>query len=173
MDGFIHVVRCFTDVNVPHPGGSIDPQRDVVTMESELLLNDLIAVERKLERLAEERHKGGTDRTLNERQTAVFERLQSLLSNEIPLREVEISHDEDRLLSGFGLLSRKPILVLLILGEGQPAPQLTLLHSCPLVALQGKLEMEIAQLSQEDAAVFMKEYGIEELFEGVLDQHVL
>src|SRR5512146_3293252 len=51
MDGFIHVVRCFTDENVPHPQGSVDPGRDLAAMESELVLNDLIAVERKLERL--------------------------------------------------------------------------------------------------------------------------
>ncbi|PJH75436.1 MAG: redox-regulated ATPase YchF, partial [Anaerolineae bacterium CG_4_9_14_0_8_um_filter_58_9] len=65
MDGLIHVVRCFENVNVPHPSGSVDPARDVTEMDSELLLNDLIAVERKLERLTEERKKGGTDKVLN------------------------------------------------------------------------------------------------------------
>src|SRR5512146_1277590 len=58
MDGFLLVVRGFTDENVPHPAGSVDPQRDVNSMLSELLLNDLIAVERKLERLVDERKKG-------------------------------------------------------------------------------------------------------------------
>ncbi len=72
MDGFILVVRAFTDDNVPHPAGSVDAKRDVDTMLSELLLNDLIAVERKLERLIEERKKGGTDKVLNERQTVLF-----------------------------------------------------------------------------------------------------
>jgi ribosome-binding ATPase YchF (GTP1/OBG family) len=51
MDGFIHVVRCFENPSVPHPAGSVDPQRDLETVDSELLLNDLIMVERKLERL--------------------------------------------------------------------------------------------------------------------------
>ena len=74
MDGFILVVRAFDDDNVPHPAGSVDAQRDVDTMLSELLLNDLIAVERKLERLIEERKKGGTDKVLNERQTVLFTR---------------------------------------------------------------------------------------------------
>ena len=58
MDGFIQVVRCFEDDAVPHPAGSIDPVRDIASMESELILNDLISVERKLERLAEEKKKG-------------------------------------------------------------------------------------------------------------------
>src|SRR5512135_1214918 len=55
MDGFLLVVRAFPDENVPHPAGSVDPVRDVNSMLSELLLNDLIAVERKIERLTEER----------------------------------------------------------------------------------------------------------------------
>ncbi|HXF86068.1 MAG TPA: redox-regulated ATPase YchF [Anaerolineales bacterium] len=161
MDGFLLVVRCFLDENVPHPLGSVDPKRDVEMMLSELLLNDLIAIERKLERLKEERKKGGTDKTLNERQTALFTRLHEALNNNIPLRNVELSPEEQKELSSFGLLTRKPVLVVFNLGEGQSAPQIEL--DVPSVALQGKLEMEIAQLSAEDAAVFMQEYGIEEL----------
>ncbi len=80
MDGLIHVVRCFDDGNVPHPSGSVDPARDIAAMDGELLLNDLIAVERKLERLVEERKKGGTDKVINERQTALFTRLHEILS---------------------------------------------------------------------------------------------
>jgi len=163
MDGLIHVVRCFENVNVPHPSGSVDPARDVTEMDSELLLNDLIAVERKLERLTEERKKGGTDKVLNERQTALFQRLHETLSSETPLRLSTISTEEDKLLSGFGLLTRKPLLLLLNLGEGQAAPEVKPAHSCPVVSLQGKLEMEIAQLPPEDAALFMQEYGIQEL----------
>ena len=163
MDGLIHVVRCFENVNVPHPSGSVDPARDVTEMDSELLLNDLIAVERKLERLTEERKKGGADKILNERQTALFQRLHETLSSETPLRLSTISTEEDKLLSGFGLLTRKPLLLLLNLGEGQAAPEVKPAHSCPVVSLQGKLEMEIAQLPPEDAALFMQEYGIQEL----------
>jgi GTP-binding protein YchF len=163
MDGLIHVVRCFPDENVPHPSGSVDPARDIAGMDGELLLNDLIAVERKLERLVEERKKGGTDKVLNERQTALFTRLHEILSAEKPLRGTDISTDEERLLSGFGLLTRKPLLVLLNLGEGQAAPDLEGVTTCPVIALQGKLEMEIAQLPADDAAVFMQEYGILEL----------
>ena len=123
MDGLIHVVRCFEDGNVPHPSGSVDPARDITAMDGELLLNDLIAVERKLERLVEERKKGGTDKVLNERQTALFTRLHEILSAEKPLRGVEISAEEEKFLSGFGLLTRKPLLVLLNLGEGQAEPE--------------------------------------------------
>jgi GTP-binding protein YchF len=164
MDGFLHVARCFADENVPHPSGSVDAARDIGAMDAELLLNDLIAVERKLERLAEERKKGGTDKVVNERQTALFTRLHEILSAEKPLRGVTISAEEEKHLSGFGLLTRKPLLVLLNAGEGQPLAELEAgVKGHPAVAMQGKLEMEIAQLPSEDAALFMQEYGIEEL----------
>lgn len=163
MDGLIHVVRCFENENVPHPSGSVVPVRDIAAMDSELLLNDLIAVERKLERLVEERKKGGTDKVQNERQTVLFTRLHEILSAEKPLRGVEISAEEEKFLSGFGLLTRKPLLVLLNLEEGQTAPDVGKVTSCPVIALQGKLEMEIAQLLPDDAILFMQEYGITEL----------
>jgi len=161
MDAFIHVVRCFASDLVPHATGSVDPARDVDTMLSELLLNDLVAVERKLERLADERRKGSSDRTVVERQIALFERLQATLSENEPLRSIEFTPDELRELSSYGLLTRKPILTVFNLGEGQEAPSIALDHES--VALQGKLEMELAQLPNEDAAMFMEEYGIQEL----------
>lgn len=160
MEAFIHVVRCFADENVPHPSGSVDPARDAESMETELLLNDLVAVERKLEKLVDERRKGGTDKALNARQSELFERLHKTLSDNKPLRTMEFNHEEQRELASYGLLTRKPILTVFNLGEGQSAPDVKLDHES--VAMQGKLEMEIGQLPPEDAAVFMQEYGIEE-----------
>ena len=161
MDGLILIVRGFLNDNVMHPNGSIDPVRDVDSMLGELLLNDLIAVERKLEKLTDERKKGGTDKTVNARQTELFEKLHKTLSDNKPLRSMQFTNDELKELSSFGLLTRKQILTVFNMGEGQTAPEIKLDH--PSVALMGKLEMEIAQLSPEDAAVFMKEYGIQEL----------
>jgi hypothetical protein len=161
MEGLILVVRGFTDENVMHPSGSVDPLRDVNSMLTELLLNDLIAVERKLEKLIEERKKGGTDKTINARQTELFEKMNKTLSDDKPLRSMEFTNEEQKELSSFGLLTRKPILTVFNMGEGQSAPDATLDH--PSVSLMGKLEMEIAQLSAEDASVFMEEYGIQEL----------
>jgi GTP-binding protein YchF len=164
MDGFIHVVRVFEDENVAHPAGSVDPQRDIVTMDSEFLLNDLIAVERKLERLAEERKKGaGRDKSAIEREIVLFERMQDALNQEIPLRNVELTDEEEKAFSGFGFLTRKPILIVLNLSEGQRAPEIDYPHRrSQVVALQGKLEMDIAQLPPEEMELFLEEYGIEE-----------
>jgi ribosome-binding ATPase len=165
MDGLVHVVRSFEDENVPHPSGSVNPLRDIATMDSELLLNDMIAVERKLERLAEERKKGGgREKAVIERETSLFERFRDTLSKETPLREIELTAEDEKTLSGFGFLTRKPMLVLLNLHEGQELPPLEYSHPrSNLADLQGKLEMEIAQLSAEDAELFMAEYGITEL----------
>jgi ribosome-binding ATPase len=163
MDGFVHVVRCFDDPSVPHPSGSVDPARDLASMDAELLLNDLIAVERKLERLGEERRKGGgRERAVIERELALFERFHQVLTAEKPLRSEQVSAEEEKALSGFGFLTRKPVLVLLNLGEGQPAPPID--YDQPgvqMLSLQGKLEMEIAQLDAAEAQEFMAEYGIE------------
>ena len=161
MDGFILIVRSFENDLVMHPNGSVDAKRDVESMLSELLLNDLIAVERKLEKLTEERKKGGTDKALNEKQTVLFTRLHEALNKDTPLRKLDYTHEEIKELASFGLLSRKPVLVVFNLSEGQAAPTMEL--DVPSVALMGKLEMEIAQLSPEDAEVFMQEYGIKEL----------
>jgi GTP-binding protein YchF len=165
MDGLLHVVRCFDDPSVPHPSGTIDALRDIANMDAELLLNDLIAVERKLERLSEERKKGaGREKAVVEREFTLFMYILDVLNKEKPLREIEITAEDEKALAGFGFLTRKPLLVLLNLAEGQAPPAFE--STRPLVgvvALQGKLEMDIAQLPPEDAELFMAEYGIAEL----------
>jgi GTP-binding protein YchF len=164
MDGFIHVVRSFIDENVPHINETIDPARDLAAMDAEFILNDLIAVERKLERLEEETKKGvGREKTLVEREIVLFEKFKNTLTAEIPLRDIEIDSEEIKLMAGFGFLSRKPVLVVFNLAEGQAAPVIEYKHKHSVfVPLQAKLEMDIAQLPAEEALVFLKEYGIEE-----------
>jgi GTP-binding protein YchF len=164
MDGFLHVIRVFEEETVAHPSGSIDPQRDISAMDSEFILNDLIAVERKLERLVEERKKGaGRDKATIEREVVLFERLHETLEQEIPLRDVDISEEEEKALSGFGFLSRKPVLIVLNLSEGQQPPEIDYPHKhSQIVALQGKLEMDIAQLPPDEMEMFLQEYNIEE-----------
>jgi GTP-binding protein YchF len=164
MDGFLHVVRCFDDPGVPHLSGGVEPERDIAAMDAEMLLNDLIAVERKIERLEDERRKGGgRSKSEIEREIDLFDKMQTALSAEQPLRDIDFSADEKHILSGFGLLTAKPILILFNLGDGQQVPELGYPHSgSAITSLQGKLEMEIAQLPPEEAGVFLQEFGIEE-----------
>jgi GTP-binding protein YchF len=164
MDGFIHVVRFFENDNVMAPGDSINPQRDITAMDSEFILNDLIAVERKLERLTEEKKKGaGREKAIIDREHDLFVRLQAALSDEKPLRDLPLSAEDEKILSGFGFLSRKPLLLVLNLSEGQSAPQVSYQHKhSQMVDLQCKLEMDIAQLPPDEAEVFLQEYNISE-----------
>ena len=159
MDGFLHVVRAFEDENVPHLDDSIDPRRDLSTLDAEFLLTDLITVENRMARLQEEMDRG-KNRADNAKQFAVFERLQEALENEVSLRDLEYSDFEQNIMRGFGFLTLKPKLMLVNMGD-QLEPVEKYLDGYG-VAIQGQLEAEIAQLDPDEAAMFMEEYGIEE-----------
>jgi GTP-binding protein YchF len=162
IDGIIHVVRAFEDENVPHVLESVDPQRDINALETEFLLNDLMVAERRLERLSEEYQKGARDRSEIDRERTLFERLLETLNEEKPLRCLSFSPEEERLLSGFGLISRKSLLIVINMTEDHrelkvDVPQ----EGVDSICLQGKIEMEINQLPHEEAQIFLDEYGIE------------
>jgi hypothetical protein len=165
MDGFIHVVRAFTNPSVPHSAGGVDPHRDLSTMETDLILNDLILVERKLQRLEEERQRGGIgrDKALVQRETELFEKLQALLSDEIPLRNESFNEEEEKMLSSYGLLSRKPQLIVINQSEEQNPIDVDMpFANTQVICIPAKLEMDIAQLPADEAEIFLQEYGIEE-----------
>ena len=165
-DAFLHVVRSFANDLVPHPLVSFDAARDVQALDDELLLNDLLVVERRLEKLGDERRKGaGRDKAEIEREHELFTRLHTMLNNGAALRTLQLSAEEERTLSGFGLLTRKPLLVVLNTGDdsgsgdGQIPAGVAASHR--VVALQCKLEMEIAQLAPDEAVLFLAEYGLQ------------
>ncbi len=168
----VHVVRAFDDPAVPHPEGSIDPLRDIATIDLELLFVDLAMVDKRLQRIRQMIPKlRGPERELHEREGAVLERLHRALTDGTPIRALELEPDEEKLLRGFGFLTQKPLLILLNLGEERLAESEALLAavsrqvSGPRVAVEalpGKLEAELAQLPPGDAAAFMQELGISE-----------
>jgi GTP-binding protein YchF len=164
MDGFLHVIRAFDDPNVPHPEETLAPQRDLDILDTELLLTDLIGVENRIQRLKEEMGKG-KDRAASAREQDLFERLHAGLEAERPLRDLDLTQAERDSLRSYAFLTLKPKLVLLNLGdEAQPAEKLIQVKGSDTAALaiQGKLEMEIAQLAPDEATEFMSEYGITE-----------
>ncbi len=167
VDGFLHVVRAFEHPAVPHPQGSLDPQRDLAIIEGEFLLLDLITVEKRLERLRDEWNKiKGDARRQNEVETALMERLHAHLEREQPLRTLgDLGEEELKLVRGYGLLTLKPVLVVVNTGEEAPPPDSLVRVAGPrmaLVGLRGEIEAEIAQLPPEDRAEFLAEYGIAE-----------
>ncbi|MCX2727222.1 redox-regulated ATPase YchF [Thermomicrobium sp. 4228-Ro] len=168
----VHVVRAFDDPAVPHPEGSVDPLRDIATIDMELLFADLAMVEKRLQRIRAMIPKlRGAEREAHEREGAVLERLHRALSDGTPLRAVELDPDEERLLRGFGFLTQKPLLILLNLGEDRLSEAESSLAAVServagpgvaVEALPGKLEAELAQLAPEEAVIFMQELGISE-----------
>jgi GTP-binding protein YchF len=164
MDGFVQVVRCFDDSNISHPNGSVDPARDLAALHTEMLLNDLIIVERRLERLQDEMAKNGSrDKAQAAAEIELFERLKTALVDEKPVRALDFSQEEKKQLSGFGFLTQKPMLLLFNNSDGTTAPCIDIPGGpCEIVALQGKLEMDIAQLPEDEKAMFLVEYGIDQ-----------
>ncbi len=164
MDGFLHVVRVFEDPSVPHPEDTLDPRRDLDILDGEFALADLITVENRKTRLKEEMQRG-KDRAANARELELFERLQICLEDGRPLRDLDLNPAEREGLKGYTFLTMKPKLVLLNAGEvAAPAESLVKVEGrdTAVLSIQGRLEMEIAQLEPAEAAEFMAEYGIRE-----------
>src|SRR5512147_1112447 len=163
LDAFVLVIRAFDDPSVPHDG-PIDPAADLATLDTEFLLNDMGAVERRYEKIVESIGKGGKDRDLALKEKGLFERLKEHLDQEQPLRDMDLTPEEIQLTRGYGFLSIKPVLIIINIGDESTPPTLEYTHQkSALVALRGRLEREIAELSPEDAPLFMEEYGITEL----------
>jgi GTP-binding protein YchF len=164
MDGFIHIVRTFESEKMPHPEGSVDPQRDLETLDAEFLLADLMLVENRLGRIAEEMQRG-KDRATLSKEAELFERLRTALEQETPLRDIALTPAEEHALRGYGFLTRKPVLILVNTGD-EPRAAEEFVHSShqrsALAAIQGRLELELAQLDPEEAALFREEFGVTE-----------
>ena len=174
VDALVHVIHAFDDPAAPHPLESIDPGRDIHIVETELLLGDLGVVEKRIERLREDIAKS-RNRAESEKELKVMARLLAHLESEQPLRSLELTDEDTRLLRGFTFLTAKPMIVAFNLGEGQALtpkmlPGFTVderdgvlrVDGNPAIAFQGKLEEEIAQLPDDEVAEFCAAMGIDE-----------
>jgi GTP-binding protein YchF len=168
-DALLHVVRAFEDPTVPHEEGNVDPMRDIAIVDTELLLSDLIIVERRIERLQDGLKKGGDRqaRAASEGELLLFLRLLETLNYDTPLRDMDLTPAEMKMLRNFGLLTLKPTLIVLNIGDGSSEAALGLVSSyrhrhSTIAFLQGRIEMELAQMPPEEAEEFLAAYGIEE-----------
>src|SRR5262245_19602994 len=169
-DALLHVVRAFENPAVPHPDGSVDAARDIERLDLEFTLADLAMADRRLERLASSgRHGTQAEREQNEREEVVLRRLKAALEAGRPIRDEALEPDEAKLIRGFRFLTEKPVLILVNVGEGEIAAAPALVqkiaggypHQQALVdSLSARIEMELAELEPDDAAVFMEELGI-------------
>ncbi|KAA3658034.1 MAG: redox-regulated ATPase YchF [Chloroflexi bacterium] len=169
LDGFVHIVRAFESDMSPHPDGSVDAVRDLESLDMELLLNDLAIVERKIEKVEDGLRKGATkNKAAAQAELALFQQMNEALSEERPLRALDLTDEQEKSLRGFGLLTLKPTVVIINIGDDQDEVDLSYDHPNTVVAnLRGKLEMELSQLSaagdEESLEMFMEEYGVTEL----------
>ena len=170
LDALVHVVRAFEDEAVPLAGGSIDPQRDIENVELELILSDLAVVER-VERLEKDIKKQKSPAL--EKELQVLKVCHAALEKQTPLREVELGAEEAKAIRGFTFLSLKPMLYALNLGENDAARAnvaeqfaveagLKQRLRTAVSAICGKVEAELAQMSDADAAEFLASYGLQE-----------
>jgi GTP-binding protein YchF len=168
-DAIAHVVRIFDDESVPHEKGRVDPLRDVEDVDMELVLSDLVVVEKRLERLEKDRKKI-KDPGLDREYELLVQAKAKLEANE-PLRNLDLEGEDEKRLRGFQFLSQKPILYVLNLGEKDAARLndveqewhnkiLTGRRHAGVTAICGKVEAELAELSPEEAADYLASYGL-------------
>ncbi len=167
VDALMHVVRAFDDPELPHPEGSVNPARDVETLDLELVLADHDLVERRLARL-ERSAKGGLSPDEQREREILAATVLPALEQEKPLRDVELAVDEEKRLRGFQLLSAKPLLIVLNVAEDDVATLTpsdlgveTAAHTRALV-VSAPIEEEISRLSPEEQLEFLADLGLEE-----------
>src|SRR5215472_6114781 len=114
-DALAHVLRLFQSDTVPHEKGTVDPIRDLEDVEMELILSDLVVVEKRLERLEKDRKKIKSPEL--DREFGLLERCKQTLESNVALRTLELSADEVKTIRGFQFLSQKPMLYVLNIGE--------------------------------------------------------
>lgn len=170
-DALAHVLRAFESDTVPHEKGSIDPVRDFQDVETELILSDLLVAEKRLERLEKDRKKIKSPDLDNEYE--LLGRVRSELEANRPVRELDLTEEEEKRLRGFQFLSQKPMLCVLNLGESD-APRLHEIEQqsrqgpfagrkhLAVTAICGQVEAELAELAAEEAAVYRASYGLKE-----------
>ncbi|MFO7525268.1 MAG: redox-regulated ATPase YchF [Ignavibacteriaceae bacterium] len=168
-DALVQVVRLFSNEVVPHPDGSINMMRDINSFETEFIISDMTLIEKRLENIKKQIMKTNDDKL--KREVPLLEKCLELLQNETALRDYNFTKDELLILKTYQLLSIKPMLIALNFDESQINETEKYLdelikkkpgQNTRTICFFGKIEMEMAELSDEDADVFMSDYGIRE-----------
>ena len=172
VDALAHVVRAFDDPAIPHVG-AIDPLRDIANVEFDLMVSDLGQIEKRLERLEKDVKKQKNVEL--ERELELLQRAKAHLESEKPLREMAMNADDKKRIRGFMFLSEKPILYVLNISESTKlgedlesaakkfgVEEIASRPNAGATAICGKVEAELAEMSDEEAAEFLSSYGLQE-----------
>ena len=166
-DAIAHVVRCFDDGNVVHVAGKVDPLDDIETINTELALSDMETVEKTLQREGKKAKSGDKEAIAL---CAVLEKIQKWLNESKPVRTLGLDADQLQLIKPLCLITVKPVMYLANVDEGgfennpllDKVVNLGKAENAPVVAICAKIESEIADLEDEDKAMFLSELGLEE-----------
>jgi len=172
VDSLIHVLRAFEDPAIPH-SGELDPAKDAANVEADLIVSDMVQIDKRMERLEKDLTRAKTPDLVREHE--LLTKCKAQLEAERPIREVDLSADDKKRLRGFAFLSQKPILYVVNISESADLGKaleaavsrygLAGLASRPnagATAICGKVEAELAEMSDEEAAEFLASYGLTE-----------
>src|SRR6202023_2984344 len=172
VDALAHVLRAFDDPAIPHVGG-IDPLRDIKNVEFDLMVSDLGQIEKRLERVEKDLKKMRSADL--EKEFELLKRGKAQIEGERPLREMEMTPEDKKRFRGFMFLSEKPILYVLNIGESTELGKdlenavakyklgdVAARPNAGATAICGKVEAELAEMSDADAAEFLSSYGLQE-----------
>ena len=168
VDALVHVLRAFDDPDLPHEGG-VDPARDARALDEELVLSDYVLLEKRREKLEKERKKNRSAEL--DAEWAAIEKCLPSLEAGTALRAAGLSHEDEKRLRGFTLLSLKPLLLVANVSDADAAAEpverfgLHSFASQPHVAVAraaAKIEMELNDLPDEDVPAFLADLGIAE-----------
>lgn len=169
VDAILQVVRCFEDENITHVDGSVDPIRDVETIETELMLADMQVVENSLQKARKNARTGDKDAA---RYLALLERVDAILAEGKPVRALEIEDPEDRkLLKSLALISAKRVLYVANLNEDEVVDGNTYSQKLDAYAAErgsevirvcAKIEEELAELEMDERMEMLESLGMNE-----------
>lgn len=168
-DALFYVVRQFANGAVPHPMNTVDPVRDIEFLETEFLFNDLAFLEARITKLHKEILKLKDDKL--KRELPLIEKCLAHVENEQPLRNLNLTDDELKMLSGYQLLTLKPLLIGINFDENSIEDVENTINkireSLPnkeetIIPFYGKIEYELSSMDEEDRKTFMEDYGIKE-----------
>ncbi len=169
-DAVVHVIRAFEDASVTHPLGEVDPVRDAGTVELEMIFGDLELVEKRIGKMEQGLKRG---KKPDETEKQLLLKCREILEKETPLRDIEFSDEEQQAMRHLQFMSIKPTVTVLNVAEKdidseKTAALISALRALlkgrqvDILSMCGKIEMEIAQLSPEEAVAFLDDLGITE-----------
>ncbi|MDN5332479.1 MAG: ribosome-binding ATPase [Tepidanaerobacteraceae bacterium] len=170
VDAIAHVVRCFEDPNVVHVDGSVDPIRDIETINLELIFADLETLERRIEKVSKQAKSGDKQ---YQKELSLLERLKETLEKNLPARALELDEEESRIVKQLNLLTSKPVIYVANISEDdlisgienemvKKVMEYAQKERAEVVSICAKIEAELAALDDDERSQLISAYGLSE-----------